>query len=101
MQKSLNVQQLEALVDRQLCPSDAPISPVAKPNPVRSGVRDLRVISNTIDRAVDTIERAGLTVAKEQRESVDAVEFVIRVCRRPEGSSVKEALPAVGKTASG
>lgn len=79
VQKSLNVRQLEAMIDRILCPPE----PAEKPPVIRAGLRDLRIISNTIDRAVETIARAGLTVASETREGPDAVEYVIRVRRDP------------------
>ena len=85
--KSLNVRQLEALVDRELCPPDPP----ERRPPVRTALRDLRIVSNTIDRAVEVISRAGLSVASEKHEADGAVEFVIRVSRPTESADPPDA----------
>ncbi len=79
--RSLNVMQMEALIDRELCPPD-PASGETKR--LRGALKDLRIVSNTIGRAVDVIEKAGIDVAQEKREIGDTVEFVIRIRKRSE-----------------
>jgi len=79
--RSLNVSRLEDLVDRIVCP--LPEEPQDIPKP-RIAVKDIRIVFNTLSRAVDTIERAGIAVAQEKREVGDAVEFVIRIPKQAE-----------------
>ena len=47
-------------------------------------IKDIRIFYNTIDRAIDTMEKAGVDVAKEKRENEDTVEFVIKINKRYE-----------------
>lgn len=43
-------------------------------------LKDIRIFYNTIDRAIDTMERAGISVAKERRDGGDGVtELIIRI----------------------
>ena len=77
--RSLNVAQIEALVDQQLCPPAPSERETKRP---RTMLKDIRVVFNTLDRAVDMIERAGIVVTKEKRESEDSVEFIIRIGKR-------------------
>jgi len=74
--KSLNVAQIEAMVDQLLCPPDPPEREVKRS---RGMLKDIRIVFNTLDRAVDVIEKAGIPVAREKRENDDSVEFVIRI----------------------
>ena len=87
--RSLNVAQLEALIDSVLCPSAAPIR---EGGHARGMLKDIRIVFNTLDRAVDTIERAGIAVAKEKRESDREVEFIIRIAKPAEASSATPLL---------
>lgn len=70
----LSVSQTEELVDRVLCPAEDKGG-----KKKRITIKDTRVIYNTIDKAIDSIERTGVSVEKERRESEDAVEFVFRI----------------------
>ena len=74
--KSMSVAQLEAMVDRLLCPADPPPREAKR---ARGMLKDIRIVFNTLDRAVDVIEKAGISVVREKRENDDSVEFVIRI----------------------
>ncbi len=41
--------------------------------------RDIRLFYNTVDRAVDLVRRAGITVVSDRREVDEGVEMVIRI----------------------
>jgi ParB family chromosome partitioning protein len=70
---SLSVTETEELVDRVLCPTED------KTKKRRASIKDPRVFYNTIDRAIESIENAGVSVEKERREEDDAVELVFRI----------------------
>ena len=82
LKKDLNVSDTEALVDRYLCADNTKCQPSGKRKLV---IKDIRIFYNTLDRAIDTIEKAGIDVAKERREDEDSVEFVIKINKRFEG----------------
>lgn len=91
--KSLNVAQIEALVDQLLCPPDPPDREMRRS---RGMLRDIRIVFNTLDRAVDVIEKAGISVAREKRENDDCLEFVIRIRKRPDPTLIcQEAVPLI------
>jgi ParB family chromosome partitioning protein len=83
--KSMNVMQLEALVDRELCPHESACHKDEKWH--RGAVKDLRIVFNTLNRAVDAIEKAGIPVDSEKREAGDTVEFVVRIRKQGEPAS--------------
>ena len=70
---NLSVSETEELVDRVLCPTDE------KGKKRRASIKDPRGVYNTIDRAIESIENAGVPVEKERREKEDAVELVFRI----------------------
>lgn len=80
IRRELNVSETESLIEKRLSAADAP-----SPRVQRGMIRDLRIFYNTIDRAIDVMEKAGIGVAKERRESEEAVEVVIRI-RKNQGS---------------
>ena len=84
--KTLNVSQTEELIDRLL---SAPAQESAKKPQRKLILKDIRIFYNTIERAVDTISRAGIDVLHEKREDDDAVEYIIRVPKhfREQGST--------------
>lgn len=91
--KSLNVAQTEALVDQVLCPDQPPAHEEKR---TRGRLQDIRIVVNTLDRAVDVIEKAGISVDKEKHESADSVEFVIRIHKHvPCDSKPAEAIATV------
>ncbi len=42
-------------------------------------IRDMRIFYNTIDKAVDTVRRAGITISSQRKEEDGFVELVIRI----------------------
>ena len=69
----LSVSETEELVDRVLCPADE------KAKKRRAAIKDPRVVYNTIDKAIESIENAGVSVEKERREKDDTVELLFRI----------------------
>ena len=72
----------EDMVDRILCPEEE-----KKAKHRRPVIKDTRIVYNTIDRAIETIEKAGISVEKERKETDETVEVVIRIRK------VKRLLP--------
>ncbi len=83
VKKGLTVAGTEALIDRYLS-KDIPDS--AGEGSRKMILKDLRIVYNTLDRALDVIEQAGIAVAKEKHESEDAVELIITISKRREGA---------------
>ena len=73
--KDLNVSDTEALIDKFICD----IAENELPAKRKTVIKDFRIFYNTIDRAIDVMEKAGIDVAKEKRESEDCVELVIKI----------------------
>ena len=70
----LSVAQTEELVDRVVCPAEE------KPQKKRKvSIKDPRVVYNTIDKAIESIENAGIAVEKERKESSDTVELRFKI----------------------
>lgn len=74
----LSVVQTEELVDRVLCPSE---DRTAKKRKI--SIKDPRVVYNTIDKAIESIEKAGISVEKERKENSDTVELRFRIKKSP------------------
>lgn len=75
--KSLNVSQTEAYVEKLMCA--ALCAPEAEHGKRKLILKDIRIFYNTIDRAVDTVVGAGISVIKQRRELPDAVELLLRI----------------------
>lgn len=70
-ERTYNVQQTEALVERLL---------TQKPKPRRTVmVKDVRIFVNTIDRAVKLMTGSGIPATAEKREQPDYIEYVVRI----------------------
>ncbi len=69
----LSISQTEELVDSVLCPTEE------RSKKRRVAIKDPRVVYNTIDKAIESIENAGISVEKERREIGDSVELVFRI----------------------
>lgn len=76
---SLNVEQTEALIDRVLCPVSEEAPKVRK----KIGIKDARLVYNTIDRAVESIEKIGVPIEKERKEDSETVEFILKIKKPP------------------
>ncbi len=69
----LTVSETEELVDRVLCPTEE------KTKKRRATIKDPRVVYNTIDKAIESIENAGVSVERERHEKEDTVELLFRI----------------------
>ena len=69
----LSVAETEELVDRVLCPSEE------KGKKRRTAIKDPRIVYNTIDKAIESIENAGVSVERERHEKDDSVELLFRI----------------------
>lgn len=70
-ERTYNVQQTEALVERLL---------TQKPKPKRAVmVRDVRIFVNTIDRAVKLMTGNGIPATAEKREQPEYIEYIVRI----------------------
>lgn len=49
---------------------------------VKLGIRDIKLFCNTIDRAVDTIKRAGVPVSTSRTDAPDHTEITISIARK-------------------
>ena len=79
---SLSVAQTEELIDKALCPTEDKTRLRRKVS-----IKDPRLLLNTIDRAVETIERSGAQIEREQRQTDDHIEVILRI-KNPEGAKV-------------
>ena len=92
----LSVSQTEELVDSVLCPTDE------KAKKRKASIKDPRIVYNTIDKAIESIENAGITVEKERRENGDSVELVFRIKKasRSIPENFSEFSPAIRETSA-
>ena len=77
--KSLNVSETEQLVDRYFRDSDEEQAKSAKQTVI---IKDIRLFYNTLNKAISTIEKAGIGISKEKHDNGDTIEFVIRIDKR-------------------
>ncbi len=75
IKKDLNVSDSEALIDRFICNAEKNEQAAKR----KTVIKDFRIFYNSIDRAIDIMEKAGIGVAKTKRENEDTVELVIRI----------------------
>lgn len=88
--RGLNVAQTEEHVDRLLrTAKDGEKSPEKRGRGRKILIlKDLRLFCNTVDRAVDTMVRAGIPIEREKRETDDSLEYLIRIAKRREGEKI-------------
>ena len=79
----LSVSETEELVDRVLCPTEE------KSKRRRASIKDPRIVYNTIDKAIESIENAGVSVERERREKDDTVELLFRIKKPSRNISTK------------
>ena len=83
--RELSVSQAEQYIDRLLSPaSDAAENEAPRQILI---LKDLRIFYNTLDRAISTMERAGVNIVKEKRESDDSLELLIKIQKNPPESA--------------
>ena len=76
--RRLNVAMTEEYIDRLLLPGDKKEN-AAPGQTVRIGIRDIKLFCNSIDRAVDTIKRAGIPVSTSRTDAPDHTEITISI----------------------
>lgn len=84
VERNLNVRQTEELVERVIQRVDVEAGPLKEPPKRTLVLKDLRTFRNSIKSLTDTLQRSGLEVAVEERESDDAFELLV-VVRKPVG----------------
>jgi ParB family chromosome partitioning protein len=77
--RNLNVGETDQLIDRML--AEKPKS--KKLNTIQL-FRDLRIFVNTINRAVDTMRRAGIPADADKRETDEYLEYTVRIPKTAE-----------------
>lgn len=76
----MNVSRAEAYIEQLLvCGGDNAQDKRPCSGKRRLILKDIRIFYNTIDRAIDTMERAGISVAKERRDIDGVTELIIRI----------------------
>ncbi len=71
--REMNVAATEQYIERILA-SDDTVKPHPKPRLI---LKDVRILYNTIDRALDSVRSAGINVSSSRRETESAVEVII------------------------
>ena len=81
LERGLGAEQTEALIEQRL--SSAPAERGKRPKKKPVGLyRDARIFVNTINGALDAIERSGMLISSEKSEDDDMIEYVIRMKKR-------------------
>lgn len=76
--KQLNVTQTDMLIDRMLEKLASPTN--EKEGRIR-GVVELRVFLNTVNKAIDTVKKAGVQISAQKKDRGDCIEYVIKIPR--------------------
>ena len=77
IQGRLNVSATEALVERTLVLAEAEKAPVRR-RPLGI-VKDVRLLVNTLNRAVESIQHTGIAVCTRQEDRGDFVEYIVQI----------------------
>lgn len=77
--RGMNVAATEEYIDRILAPKEEKERTGQK---IKMGIRDIKLFCNSIDRAVDTIKRAGVPVSTSRTDAPDHTEIVISIPSR-------------------
>ncbi|MBE6707811.1 MAG: ParB/RepB/Spo0J family partition protein [Ruminococcaceae bacterium] len=78
--RGMNVAMAEEYIDRLLMPKEE--AKEHSGQKVKMGIRDIKLFCNSIDRAVDTIKRAGVPVSTSRTDAPDHTEIVISIPNR-------------------
>ncbi len=81
----MNVSKTEAYIEQLLSGSTGDKAERPITGKRKLVLKDIRLFYNTIDRAIDTMERAGISVAKERHDSEGVTELIIRISNNPNG----------------
>jgi ParB family chromosome partitioning protein len=89
IERHLNVSETERLV------ADALRKRKAKNKPSLKGYKDMRIFLNTLNHAVDVIRRAGIEADTAKSETDEYFEYVIRISKPDEISTLTVTTQAV------
>ncbi|MBR2742376.1 MAG: ParB/RepB/Spo0J family partition protein [Clostridia bacterium] len=82
IERGLNASQTEAMINQRLsAPEPARTRPVTAKKPVGL-YKDARIFVNTINGALEAIERSGMLISSERSEDDDTIEFLIRMKKK-------------------
>lgn len=76
--RRMNVAMTEEYIDRIITINGRKKEQTSRQN-VRMGIRDIKLFCNSIDRAVDTIKRAGIPVSTSRTDAPDHTEIIISI----------------------
>lgn len=79
--RALNVAMTEEYIDSLICTEPAERESLSRQK-VRIGIRDIKLFCNSIDKAVDTIKKAGVPVSATRTDSPDRTEILICIPNR-------------------
>lgn len=82
IERELNVQQTEKMVDRMLLGFELTGEPTAHRTVI---LKDVRIFINTISKAVETMRQSGIPAVANQRETDDFIECVVRIPKEAAG----------------
>ena len=75
IEKKLNVSETDRYIDSLLSPADI------KPKPKFKKLKDIKIFINTINHAVDTMRKAGITAVSTEHETSEYFEYVVRISK--------------------
>lgn len=81
VENGLNVAQTETVIDELLSQEKENPQTVAKKQPSKT-IKDIKIITNTMDKAVNAIKKIGLNADSAYRETDSFIEYVVRVHKR-------------------
>lgn len=84
--QNLNVAQTEELVDKILY--DAAVPEESKKGSRKIVIRDVRIFINTINKAVNTMQQAGIDAVCNHKDSGDYIEYTVKI---PKSQTEKSA----------
>ena len=80
VEREMSVSQTEAMVKQRMSNTHSQIKTSKKPIGL---FRDARIFINTINGALEAIERSGMLISSEKSEDDDSIEFVIKMKKKP------------------
>jgi len=92
--RGYNVAATEEYIERYLCAKGDEKAQKSKKNrQMKLILKDIRLFHNTISHAIDTVRNAGVNIISSRSESEEAVEWTIRIQKKPptEESAVEAA----------
>lgn len=85
-EKHLTVSETERLVDRMMNHSSQP-----RKLPLKL-LKDLRLFTNTLNHAVDTMKRAGIQADSRRSETEEYIEYVVRIPKQSDEDEKKRSV---------